>query len=424
MAIEAGARGSGAAGTAPAGERRALTFLFVTVLIDAIGFGIVIPVFPGLIVGWTGKSLADAAQIAGWISFLYASVQFLCGPVIGGLSDRFGRRPMLLASLIAFGADYLVMAFAPNLWWLVVARIVAGITGATFPTAYAYLADVSTPERRSANFGIIGMAFGFGFIIGPALGGIVAQWGPRMPFLLAAGLAFANATYGWLVLPESLDPANRRRFDIRRANPVGALLRLRLAHPRVLLLAVTVFVWSMSYQSLYSIWSFFGIERFGWTATEVGWSLAAVGVTGALVQGILGRRLIPRFGQRNIIVAGALSAMVGYTIYAFAEAGWVLYAGIAISALQGLVFPCLQGLMSADVLPSEQGELQGSVSSMQALAAIVGPPLMTTTFAIFSAPAAPVYFPGAPFLLSVGFAVFALAIFFQAVRRPQRVQAV
>lgn len=402
------------AAATPSSEKRALTFLFVTVLIDAIGFGVVIPVFPKLIVGWTGGTLSDAARIAGGISFLYASVQFLCGPVIGGLSDRFGRRPVLLASLIAFGADYLVMAFAPSLWWLVAARIVAGITGATFPTAYAYIADISSPERRSANFGVIGMAFGFGFIFGPALGGIVAQWGDRMPFLLAAGLAFANAAYGWLVLPESLAVANRRAFDLRRANPVGALLRLRQAHPRVLWLAVTVFVWSMSYQALYSVWSFFGIERFGWTATQVGWSLAAVGLSGAIVQGVLSRRLIPRFGQRNIIIAGALSAMAGYTIYAFATAGWMLYAGIAISALQGLVFPCLQGLMSADVSPQEQGELQGSVTSVQALSSIVGPPLMTSTFAWFSSPAAPVYFPGAPFLLSTGFAALALVMFLRA----------
>ena len=407
---------SGAAKMAPASpaERRALLFLFATVLIDSIGFGIVIPVFPGLIVGWTGGSLAEAAKIAGWISFLYASVQFLCGPVIGGLSDRFGRRPMLLASLMAFGADYLVMAFAPSLWWLVVARIIAGITGATFPTAYAYLADISSPERRSANFGLIGMAFGFGFIIGPALGGIVAQWGPRMPFLLAAALAFGNALYGWLVLPESLKPENRRAFDIRRANPVGALLRLRAAHPRVLALALTVFVWAMSYQSLYSVWSFFGIQRFGWTPAQVGWSLAAVGLSGAIVQGLLSRRLIPRYGQRKIIIAGAVAAMAGYTIYAFAIAGWMLYAGIAVSALQGLVFPCLQGLMSGDVSPSEQGELQGSVTSMQALASILGPPLMTTTFAAFSGGSASVYFPGAPFLLSTGFAALALAMFFRA----------
>lgn len=405
------------ASTGVAAERRALTFLFVTVLIDAIGFGIVIPVFPGLIMQWTGRNLAGAAEIAGWISFIYASVQFLCGPVIGGLSDRFGRRPILLASLLAFGTDYLIMAFAPNLWWLVATRIVAGATGATFPTAYAYIADVSTPERRSANFGVIGMAFGFGFIIGPALGGIVAQFGDRVPFLLAAGLAFANAAYGWLVLPESLSFDKRRPFDWRRANPVGALARLRVAHPRTLLLAVTVFVWSMSYQSLYSVWSYFGLERFGWTPAQVGWSLAAVGLSGAIVQGVLSRKLIPRFGQRNIIIAGAVSAMAGYSIYAFAAQGWMMYLGIAVSALQGLVFPCLQGMMSADVSPSEQGELQGTVSSVQALSSIMGPPLMTSTFAYFSGSAAPVYFPGAPFLLSVGFAALALTIFFQAMAR-------
>lgn len=392
-------------------------FLFVTVLIDSIGFGIVIPVFPGLITQLSGRSLAGAAQIAGWISFLYAVVQFLCGPVIGGLSDRFGRRPVLLASLLAFGADYLVMAFAPTLWWLVATRVIAGVTGASFPTAYAYIADVSSPERRAANFGVIGMGFGFGFIIGPALGGIVAQFGDRVPFFLAAGLAFANAAYGWLVLPESLSVANRRPFDILRANPVGALARLRSAHPRVLMLAVTVFVWSMSYQSLYSVWSFFGLERFGWTPAQVGWSLAAVGVTGAIMQGVVGRRIIPRYGQHNIIIAGAISAMAGYAIYAFASVGWVLYVGIAVSALQGLVFPCLQGLMSADVPASEQGELQGSVSSLQALASIMGPPLMTSTFAWFSGGGGSVYFPGAPFLLSVGFAALALAMFFRAVAR-------
>ncbi|KAB7646572.1 MFS transporter [Polymorphobacter fuscus] len=405
------------AAAAPAGERRALLFVFVTVLIDAIGFGVVIPVFPGLIVQWTGRSLAGAAEIAGWISFLYAAVQFLCGPVIGGLSDRFGRRPVLLASLFAFGVDYLVMAMAPNLWWLVATRVIAGVTGATFPTAYAYIADISTPERRSANFGIIGMAFGFGFIIGPALGGIVAQFGDRVPFLVAGGLAFANAAYGWLVLPESLAPANRRPFDIRRANPIGALSRLRSAHPRVLLLAITVFIWAMSYQSLYSVWSFFGIERFGWTPAQVGWSLAAVGVSGALVQGVLSRRLIPRFGQRNIIIAGALSGMAGYTLYAFAWSGWVVYVGIAVAALQGLVFPCLQGLMSADVSAREQGELQGAITSIQALSAIMGPPLMTSTFAWFSGGGSQIYFPGAPFLLSTAFAGLALAMFFQAVAR-------
>ncbi|WP_022680231.1 TCR/Tet family MFS transporter [Sandarakinorhabdus limnophila] len=393
---------------------RALAFIFITVLIDAIGFGVVIPVFPQLIVKLTGRDLANAAEVSGWIAFLYAGVQFLMGPVIGGLSDRFGRRPVLLASLAAFSLDYVVMAFAPTLWWLVAARVVAGITGATFPTAYAYIADVTPPEKRGANFGVIGMAFGFGFIIGPALGGFVAQFGTEVPFLVSAGLAMANFLYGLFVLPESLPPEKRRAFEWRRANPVGALMRLKSAHPVVLMLAATVFVWTLSYQSLYSIWSYHGQLRYGWTPEQVGWSLAAVGVTGAIVQGFLGRKLIPRFGQRRIIVVGLISAVAGYSTYAMADAGWMVYLGIAVSACQGLVFPCLQGLMSAEVAPNEQGELQGAVASIQSLSAIVGPPLMTTVFARFSVADAPIYAPGAPFVVSLVFVGITALIFFRA----------
>jgi MFS transporter, DHA1 family, tetracycline resistance protein len=396
---------------------RALAFIFVTVLIDAIGFGVVIPVFPQLIVKLTGRDLAHAAEVSGWIAFLYASVQFLMGPVIGGLSDRFGRRPVLLASLAAFSLDYLVMAFAPTLGWLVAARVVAGITGATFPTAYAYIADVTPPEKRGANFGVIGMAFGFGFIIGPALGGFVARFGHEVPFLISAGLAMANFLYGLFVLPESLPRERRRAFAWRRANPVGALMRLKSAHPVVLMLAATVFVWTLSYQSLYSIWSYYGQLRYGWSAEQVGWSLAAVGVTGAIMQGFLGRKLIPRFGQRRMIAVGIVSAVAGYSIYAVADAGWMVYVGITISAAQGLVFPCLQGLMSAEVDPTEQGELQGAVASIQSLSSIVGPPLMTTVFARFSAPDAVVYEPGAPFLLSVLFVGITALIFSRAMAR-------
>jgi DHA1 family tetracycline resistance protein-like MFS transporter len=393
---------------------RALAFIFITVLIDAIGFGVVIPVFPQLIVKLTGRDLAHAAEVSGWIAFLYASVQFLMGPVIGGLSDRFGRRPVLLASMAAFSLDYVVMAFAPTLWWLVAARVVAGITGATFPTAYAYIADVTPPEKRGANFGVIGMAFGFGFIIGPALGGFVAQFGTEVPFLVSAGLAMANFLYGLFVLPESLPPERRRSFEWRRANPVGALMRLKSAHPVVLMLAATVFVWTLSYQSLYSIWSYHGQLRYGWTPEQVGWSLAAVGVTGAIVQGFLGRKLIPRFGQRRIIVFGLISAVAGYSTYAMADEGWMVYLGIAVSACQGLVFPCLQGLMSAEVAPNEQGELQGAVASIQSLSAIVGPPLMTTVFARFSVADAPIYAPGAPFVVSLVFVGVTALMFFRA----------
>ncbi len=402
---------------------RALTFIFITVLIDSIGFGVVIPVFPQLIMELTGRNLARAAEVSGWIAFMYASIQFLMGPVIGGLSDRFGRRPVLLASMAAFSLDYLVMAYAPTLWWLVAARAVAGITGATFPTAYAYISDVTPPDKRAANFGLIGMAFGFGFIIGPALGGVAARWGHEVPFLVSAGLAMANFVYGLIVLPESLPPERRRSFEWRRANPVGALVQLKSAHPVVLMLAATVFIWTLSYQSLYSIWSYHGQQRYGWTPEQVGWSLAAVGVTGALVQGVLGRRLIPRFGQMRIIQFGLISAVAGYSIYTFADAGWMVYLGIAVSACQGLVFPCLQGLMSAEMPPSQQGELQGAVASMQSLSAIVGPPLMTSTFSWFSGGGAPVYAPGAPFALSLLFVGLTALIFFRAMGNRRAVAA-
>jgi MFS transporter, DHA1 family, tetracycline resistance protein len=401
--------------TNPLSQKQALAFLFVTVLIDAIGFGIVIPVLPGLIMQLTGRTLAGAAEVSGWIMFMYATTQFVCGPVIGGLSDRFGRRPVLLASLLAFGIDYIAMALAPTLVWLVLARFVAGITGASFPTAYAYIADISTPEQRGPNFGVIGMAFGFGFILGPALGGIVAQFGDRVPFMVAAGLALTNVAYGWFVLPESLKPENRRAFDWRRANPVGALMRLKMAHPRVLVLAATVFLWTMGYQALYSTWAYFGIERFDWTPGQVGWSLAAVGLSGALVQGVLSRRLMPRYGARNIVLAGGVSAIAAYLVYAFASVGWMMYVGILVSLLQPLVFPALQGMMSGGVAASEQGELQGAVSSIQSLSSILGPPLMTGSLAHFSGGGASIYFPGAPFLLAAGFSVTALLVFMRAV---------
>lgn len=386
-------------------------------LIDAIGFGIIIPVMPGLIMSLSGKGIADAAEISGMVMFLYAVTQFICGPIMGGLSDRFGRRPVLLASLGAFGIDYLVLALAPTLAWLVVARVLAGITGASFTTAYAYIADISPPEKRGANFGLIGMAFGVGFILGPALGGIAAGWGERVPFFLASALAFANFTYGFFVLPESLAPENRRAFNWRRANPVGALLRFKNSNKLVLMLGFTVLVWTIGYQSLYATWNYFTAASFGWSPGEIGWSLAFMGLVGALVQGVLAGRLIPRFGARNIVIAGMISGIMGYCIYAGANAGWMLYAGIVISGLNGLVFPSLQTVMTSNVPPNEQGELQGAVASLQSLASIVGPPLMTTVFATYSRPAAVIYFPGAAFILSIGFALVSLYIFTRAMAR-------
>lgn len=391
--------------------RHALAFIFVTVLVDTIGFGIVIPVLPKLIGALTGATLTGSARISGWLMVGYAVMQFTFGPVMGGLSDRFGRRPVLLASLLAFGVDYLAMAFAPTLAWLFAGRLVAGITGASFNTAYAYIADVTPPEKRAANFGLIGLGFGFGFVIGPAIGGILGQYGTRLPFLVAAGLALANAAYGWFILPESLGVADRRPFDWRRANAVGSLLHLRAQSPVVLALAAATFLVVFAGMALQSTWTFYVIQRFGWTPAEVGYSLAAVGVSAAVMQGGLLRFAVPKYGERRLIVVGGVSAVAAYLIYAVADQGWMLYAGIAVGALSGFIYPSLQALMSAQVGRNEQGELQGAVASLFSLANILGPAIMTQLFAWSSAPGAAVHIPGAPFLLAALCVGGALAIF-------------
>ena len=393
-----------------------LAFIMVTVLIDSIGFGIVIPVLPGLIVELSGRSIEGAAQISGWLMFGYAIMQFVFGPVMGALSDRFGRRPVLLASLAAFSVDYFAMGFAPTLAWLFAGRLVAGITGASFNTAYAYIADVSPPEKRAANFGRIGVAFGLGFILGPAIGGMLATFGLRVPFYVAGGLALLNVAYGWFILPESLDAEHRRAFDWRRANPVGALLHLRAAQPVVLALASATFLWVLGHQSLQGTWNFYTIYRFGWSPAEVGYSLAGVGIGSILVQGLLMGRLVRRFGERRLVVAGTLSAVAGYLVYAFAEQGWMMYVGILIAALSGVVYPSLQGLMSNLTAKSGQGELQGAVASLFSLATIIGPLVMTQAFAYFTAPAAPLQLPGAAFVMAALLTVGALLLFARAMR--------
>lgn len=394
--------------------RKALMFIFVTVLIDTIGFGIVIPVFPGLIVELTGKAVNEAARIGGWMAFTYAIMQFLCGPVIGNLSDRFGRRPVLLASLTAFGIDYLLSGFAPTIGWLFLGRLVAGITGASFTTAYAYIADVTPPEKRAQSFGLMGMAFGLGFIIGPALGGLVAGFGLRAPFFVAAGLALLNVAYGYFVLPESLPAERRRPFDIRRANPVGTMMQLRRYHRSVLLLAAAMFLWQLGHQALQGTWSFYVAYRFSWSPAWIGASLAAVGLSGAIVQGGLTRVIIPRLGERRTILLGTASGIAAFIIYAFADRGWMMFAGIAVGGLSGLTYPSMNGLMSAQVEADAQGELQGAVSSLFSLSTIIGPLTMTQAFAFFTGPNAPAHVPGAAFILAAVLAFCSLMIVLRA----------
>jgi DHA1 family tetracycline resistance protein-like MFS transporter len=385
--------------TTSAPKNKALGFIFVTLLIDVIGLGIIIPVMPKLITELTGDSLGDAARDGGWLMFVYAFFQFIFAPVIGGLSDQFGRRPVLLASLFGFTVDYLFLTFAPTLFWLYIGRIVAGILGASFTTAAAYIADVSTPEKRSQNFGLIGAAFGAGFIIGPVIGGLLGQYGSRMPFIVAAGLSFLNFLYGYFILPESLKPENRRKFDIKRANPVASLLNLR----RYPVIAGLVFSLILMYLAAYAVqgtWSYFVMEKFGWAEREIGISLGVFGILSMVVQGGLIRVIIPKIGNEKSIYTGLILYSLGFTLFAFANETWQLYLYMVPYILGSIAGPAIQGVISTQVRVNEQGELQGALTSLASATSIVGPPLMSNVFSFFTSSGEEVYFPGAPMALA------------------------
>lgn len=409
--------------TSPApANPRALTFIFITLLIDVTGLGLIIPVVPKLIQTLTGGTMSDAARWGGWLGFAYAALQFLFAPVLGGLSDRFGRRPVLLFSLTGFGLDYFLQGFAPTIGWLFLGRCIAGITGASFTTASAYIADVSPPEKRAQNFGLIGAAFGMGFILGPALGGLLGQYGPRVPFFAAAGLALLNALYGYFVLPESLSMANRRPFEWRRANPVGSLLNLR-RYPVILSLTASLFLVYVAGHSTQSTWAYFTMERFGWTEKQVGFSLAFVGLVIGIVQGGLTRVLIPRLGANRAVIVGFSSWMLGFLCFAFATQGWMMYLFMLPYGLGGIAGAALQGIISNNVPPNEQGELQGALTGLISVTSIIGPLLMTNLFAHFTQPGAPIYFPGAPFLMSVVLTIIATLLAARSLRKHTPVAA-
>ncbi len=393
-----------------------LVFIFLTVLIDVIGFGIVLPVTPGLIMELSGSGLADAATLGGWILFAFAATQFFCAPIMGNLSDRFGRRPVLLSSLIAFGLDYTLTGFAPNLAWLFAGRIIAGATGASFSTANAYIADVSKPEDRAKNFGLVGAAFGLGFIIGPALGGIVGSWGSRVPFFVSGALAFANAIFGYFALPESLPDSARRPFQWERANPLGTFLHLRKI-PSIYGLAAVNFLWQLGHQVLPATWAFYTMYKFRWDHDAVGYSLAFVGVCMMIVQGGLSGSIVKKLGERGAAIAGLSIGGAGFLGYAFAPNGFWMYVFCAIAALGGLTYPSLNALMSRRVPATSQGELQGANASIISVTSILGPPLMTQTFHYFAAPA--YSFPGAAFALAGALALSGLLLFL-ATPRPEK----
>ena len=378
-------------------KEAALGFIFITLLIDVTGLGIIIPVLPGLISQMIHGSLSQASEYGGWLTFTYAFMQFLCAPVLGNLSDKYGRRPVLLFSLFGFGIDYLFLAFAPSIGWLFLGRTIAGITGASFTTATAYIADISTPEKRAQNFGMVGAAFGLGFIIGPVLGGILGQLGTRIPFFTAAGLSLLNWTYGYFILPESLPREHRRPFELKRANPLGSLLQLKKYPAFAGLIASLVLVY-ISAQAVQSTWTFYNMEKFNWNEAWVGYSLGFVGVMVAIVQGGLIRVIIPRLGQQKSVSLGLLLYSLGFLLFAFATKSWMMFASIIPYSLGGIAGPSLQGIISGNVPPNEQGELQGALTSLMSATAIIGPPVMTGLFAFFTSPTAPVSFPGAPFL--------------------------
>jgi DHA1 family tetracycline resistance protein-like MFS transporter len=389
----------------------AVVFIFITLLIDVTGFGIIIPVMPKLVLSLLGEgaTLSLAATYGGWLISSYAITQFFCAPIVGGLSDRFGRRPVLLGSLFGFAVDYLFLVFAPTIGWLFVGRIVAGAMGASFTTAGAYIADISTPENRAQNFGVVGAAFGLGFIIGPSIGGLLGDYGDRVPFMVAGGLTLLNWLYGFFILPESLKPENRRKFEWKRANPVGTLVSL-WKYPVIanMLIALT-FVY-VAVHAVQSNWSYYTMEKFGWTAKNIGISLAVIGFAFALVQGVLIRRIIPALGQTRSVYFGLGFYALGFLLYAFSTEGWMMYVFTLVYCMGGIAGPAMQGVMSGTVPPNAQGELQGGFTSLMSLTSIFGPPLMNNLFSFFTRPNGPYYFPGAAMLLGAILTLISVAL--------------
>ena len=385
-------------------------FILTTVLIDAMGIGLIMPVMPDLIQEVRGAGLANAALWGGVLSAAFAVMQFLFGPIIGNLSDRFGRRPVLLTSLIVMAADYLVMALAGSIWLLFLGRVVGGITAATHSTALAYMADTSPPERRGRGFGLISAAFGLGFVLGPAIGGILGDLGTRAPFWAAAALAAANFLFGLFILPETVTDATRRRFQWARANPLGAFLNLR-HFPELRRLLAVFFLYSLSFNVYPAVWSYFTQAQFGWDSRMIGLSLTVYGLSMALVQGGLIGPVLARLGERRTAILGFGFGVISFAILTILGNGTLALALIPISALAAMATPALQALMSRDTTADAQGELQGLVSSVSALALIISPLMMTGVFAAFTAPGAPVYLPGAPFAAALMLLVAAAWLF-------------
>ncbi|HEY8400762.1 MAG TPA: TCR/Tet family MFS transporter [Cytophagaceae bacterium] len=388
-------------------KNSALIFIFITILVDVIGFGIILPVVPDLIAELTGEGLSKASQYSGWLTFAFAIMQFVFSPIMGSLSDRFGRRPVLLLALLGLGLDYVFQALAPSIFWLFLGRILAGITGASFTTATAYIADISEPEKRAQNFGIVGAAFGLGFIIGPFIGAVFSEYGTRVPFLVAAAFSLLNFIYGYFVLPESLSKENRRAFDWKRANPIGSLLQLK-KYPIIMGLVGSLVLTYIAAHSVQSNWNFYTMFKFNWDNKLVGYSLSFVGLVIAIVQGGLIRMIIPKLGQYNSVYVGLILNTLGLLLFGLATQGWMMFVILIPYALGGICGPAIQGIISIQVPANEQGELQGALTSLMSVTSIIGPLIMNNLFAYFTNDAAPIQFPGAPFIAGAFMSLIAI----------------
>ncbi len=402
----------------------AIGFIFVTLLIDAMGWGLIIPVMADLIAQLKGIPVNEASPYGAYLISIFAIMQFVFAPVVGNLSDRFGRRPVLLLSLLGFGIDYIILALAPTYGWLFVGRVIAGITGASFTTASAYIADVSTDATSKAkNFGLIGAAFGLGFVLGPALGALLANWGIRAPFYAAAALCLLNCIYGYFLLPESLPKENRRPFDIGRANPFGSLQFLT-RHPEIKGLAMSFFLIYLGAQAVQGNWNFFTIYRFNWSEKMVGISLAVVGVLVGAVQAGLTRVVNPKIGNEKSIYLGLSLYIVGMVLFAFATQGWMMFVFLVPYCLGGICGPSLQSVISGHVPANQQGELQGALTSLMSLTTILGPLIMNGSFAYFTSDKAPFYFPGIHFLIGAACTLFSIIITYGVLSRERKMKTV
>jgi DHA1 family tetracycline resistance protein-like MFS transporter len=390
-------------------RRAALAFIFITVVLDMLALGMIVPVLPKLVEDFMHGNTARAAEYVGLFATVWAAMQFLFSPVLGALSDRFGRRPVILLSNFGLGADYIVMALAPTVWWLFVGRVISGITAASFSTASAYIADVAPPDKRAGGYGMISAAFGLGFVLGPAMGGVLGNIDPRLPFWVAAGLSLLNAMYGFFVLPESLPRDRREAFSWRRANPMGSFKLLR-SHAELLGLSTVNFLGSVAHEALPTTFVLYAMYRYGWNARMVGLAIATVGVCSALVGAGMVQPLVARFGDRRVMLGGMWFNVAGFLIYGLASTGLLFWSGIPVGGLGGLANPPMQSLMTRRVKETEQGQLQGALSSIRGIAFMIGPILFTTIFASSIGPLRDWHLPGAPYILAAAIIVLSIVI--------------